>query len=222
VEFFKKKILYSLVFIFAALLFPDTILAGEEGHPWVPPVLAVTPFALLLLCIAFLPLIKLTHHWWENNTNRALVSGILGIPVAIYVMLHDSHRIIHTGIEYAQFISYIGSLFIVASGIFVTGNLIAKPKVNTVFMIIGYVLASIIGTTGAVVVLIYPLLRTNLERKYVVHTVVFFIFLVCNIGGLLTPIGDPPLFLGYLRGIDFFWFFSASLVVVVVGWNNSH
>lgn len=200
-----KYVIFGLILIF---MLPDVVLASEEGHVWIPPIESVIPFVILLLCIAFLPLMKWTRHWWEKNTNRALISAILGIPVIFYVINHDPQRLIHTGIEYAQFFSYIASLFIVASGIFVKGNLIASPKINTTFMIIGYVLASIIGTTGAAIVLIYPLLRTNLERKHVVHTVVFFIFLVCNIGGLLTPIGDPPLFLGYLRGIDFFWFFQ--------------
>lgn len=189
------------------LFLPSVVWASEtETHIWIPPIGSVIPFIILLLCIAFLPLVKFTRHWWEKNSNRALVAAVLGLPVVYYVFGHDPHRIAHTGIEYFQFISYVGSLFIVASGIYLTGDLPATPRVNTIFMLVGYCLASVIGTTGAAMVLIYPLLRTNFERKYKTHTVVFFIFLVCNMGGLLTPIGDPPLFLGYLRGIDFFWF----------------
>jgi len=201
------KLFYIQMITAVMLLIPQMTWASEtETHVWIPPLESVLPFVILLLCIAFLPLIKWTHHWWEKNSNRALVSAILGVPVAFYVFSHDPHRITHTLVEYLQFISYVGCLFIVASGIFVTGNLLATPKVNTLFLIAGYCLASIIGTTGAAMVLIYPLIRTNIERKHKIHTAVFFIFLVCNIGGLLTPIGDPPLFLGYLRGIDFFWF----------------
>jgi len=200
--------MFNIYLIGAAIfVFPQICWASEaEKDVWIPPIESVIPFVILLLCIAFLPLIKFTHHWWDKNSNRALLAAVLGVPIVFYVFGHDPHRITHTGIEYFQFISYVGSLFIVASGIFLTGDLPATPKVNTVFMIVGYFLASIVGTTGAAMVLIYPLLRTNFERKYKIHTVVFFIFLVCNIGGLLTPIGDPPLFLGYLRGIDFFWF----------------
>jgi len=180
------------------VLAPRIVWASEtEAHIWIPPIESVIPFVILLLFIALLPLMKFTQQWWEKNSNRALVSAVLGIPVAFYVFSHDPNRISHTGIEYFQFISYVGSLFIVASGIFLTGDLLATPKTNTLFMIVGYVLASIIGTTGAAMVLIYPLLRTNFERKHKTHTVIFFIFLVCNIGGLLTPIGDPPLFLEY-------------------------
>jgi Na+/H+ antiporter NhaD/arsenite permease-like protein len=113
-------------------------------------------------------------------------------------------------LEYFQFLSLLGGLFITAGGIHVSGDLKATPGVNSVFLLIGYILASIIGTTGAAMVLIYPVLRTNRERKLVAHTVIFFIFLICNTGGLLSPIGDPPLFLGYLRGIDFFWFLKLA------------
>jgi len=134
----------------AMLLIPCTVWASEvEEHVWIPPIESVIPFIILLLCIAFLPLIKFTRHWWEKNSNRALISAILGIPVAFYVFGHDPHRITHTGIEYFQFISYVGSLFIVASGIFLTGDLPATPKVNSVFMMVGYCLTSIVGTTSA-------------------------------------------------------------------------
>ncbi len=166
-------------------------------------VVAIIPFAIMLAAIAFLPLI--VEHWWEKNRNKAIVSAILGIPVSVYVFLHEKHALEHAGLEYVQFLSLIATLFIVAGGVHVTGNLVARPIVNTTIMLVGYILASVIGTTGAAMLLIYPLLRSNQERTYKVHTVIFFIFTVCNIGGLLSPIGDPPLFLGYLNGIDFWW-----------------
>ena len=179
---------------------------GMAGHNFIPPVVACLPFCLILGVIAVFPLLPKVRRWWERNANRALVSALLGAPVALYVSLNDVHQLIHTGLEYFQFVSLLGGLFIVSGGLHLTGNLEARPSVNTAFLSVGYVLASVIGTTGAAMVLIYPVLRTNLERRYKAHTVIFFIFLVCNLGGALSPVGDPPLFLGYLKGIDFFWF----------------
>jgi len=194
-------------FLVVAVL--PTVAFGNENataHHWVPPLLSVVPFGVILCCIAFLPLMPLTEHWWERNSNRALVSAILGLPVVVYVLMHNVHHVQDTGLEYFQFLSLLATLYIVAGGIHITGNLLAKPSVNTCIMMVGYCIASIIGTTGAAMVLIFPLLKTNRERVHKRHTVVFFIILVCNLGGLLSPIGDPPLFLGYLRGISFFWF----------------
>jgi Na+/H+ antiporter NhaD/arsenite permease-like protein len=186
---------------------------GKEG----PPLWSVLPFLTFLILIAVLPLLPKVSHWWENNKNRFVASLLLGIPVVVYVLLNDKHQVFHSGLEYFQFISLLTGLFIVAGGIHLTGNLIAKPSVNTLLLLIGYLLASVIGTTGAAMVLIYPILRSNLERKYKVHRVIFFIFLVCNTGGLLSPIGDPPLFLGYLKGIDFFWFIKLLPLWVLNG-----
>ncbi len=186
---------------------------GAKG----PPMWSVIPFLVLLVVIAVLPLLPHASHWWEHNRNKLLVSVVLGAPVAVYVCLSDKTRVLHSGIEYFQFLSLLSGLFITAGGLHITGNLVAKPSVNLVFLMIGYVLASLIGTTGAAMVLIYPVLRTNLERKFKAHTVIFFIFLICNTGGLLTPIGDPPLFLGYLRGIDFFWFLKLAPMWAVNG-----
>ncbi len=162
------------------------------------------PFALLLLAIAVLPLAA--HHWWESNRNRGIVAGALALPIAIWCLTSGrGGDLLHAAHEYEQFIVLLGSLFIISGGIFVDGDLRATPKVNCAFLALGTVIASIIGTTGASMLLIRPLLRTNSERKHVVHTVVFFIFMVSNCGGLLTPLGDPPLFMGYLRGIPFEW-----------------
>lgn len=107
--------------------------------------------------------------------------------------------------EYIPFIVLLLALYTISGGIRVEGDLAARPRTNTVFLAVGGVLASFVGTTGAAMLLIRPLLDTNAERKHVRHTVIFFIFVVCNIGGCLLPIGDPPLFLGYLRGVPFLW-----------------
>ena len=175
-------------------------------------------FALLLLSIAIFPL---THgHLWEKNRNKAIVAAILSLPVlAIFGYYHDFHPVIHELIEYFSFIVLLGSLFIISGGIFLSGDILATPRNNTLFLIVGAVIANLFGTTGAAMLLIRPLLRTNNERKYISHIPIFFIFLVCNIGGLLTPIGDPPLFMGYLRGVPFFWtlrLFPHWLVTVAI------
>jgi len=180
--------------------------AAEPAHDFVPGLAWVLPFAAMLLVVAIVPLVPALAGFWDLNRNKLLVSAVLGVPVAFYIWQHDPSYVVHTGLEYFQFLALLTALFIVAGGVHLTGNLEATPRVNTAFLAVGSVLASVIGTTGAAMVLIYPLLRTNSERRHKVHTVVFFIFLVCNVGGLLTPIGDPPLFIGYLRGIDFFWF----------------
>ena len=184
-----------------------TAAEGEQGHgSFVPCVPWVLPFIAILLVVAVFPLLPKVSHWWEHNRNRLIVSVILGTPVVVYILIHDPTRVEHSALEYFQFLSLLGGLFITAGGIHLSGDLRATPAVNSVFMLVGYLLASVIGTTGAAMLLIFPLLRTNLERKLKTHSVIFFIFLVSNTGGLLSPIGDPPLFLGYLRGIDFFWF----------------
>jgi Na+/H+ antiporter NhaD/arsenite permease-like protein len=171
--------------------------------------LLIVPFVLILLAIALLPL--LVPHWWEYNSNKALVALALGVPVAGYLLLQGEvgwHRLQHTLLEYVEFMGLLGSLYIISGGIALRGDLQATPVVNGCFLGLGALLANIMGTTGASMLLIRPLLQTNAERRYVAHTVVFFIFLVSNIGGCLTPLGDPPLFLGYLRGVPFTWTLS--------------
>jgi len=171
--------------------------------------LLIVPFVLILLAIALLPL--LVPHWWESNSNKALVALILGVPVAGYLLLQGEagwHRLQHTMLEYVEFMVLLGSLYTISGGIALRGDLQATPVVNGCFLGLGALLASIMGTTGASMLLIRPLLQTNAERRYVAHTIVFFIFLVSNIGGCLTPLGDPPLFLGYLRGVPFTWTLS--------------
>ena len=176
------------------------------AHSVEVPQLMVLPFAILLLCIAALPLA--VGHWWEHNKNKGLVAGALSLPVIAWLLANDPAHLSHTAAEYVSFIVLLGSLFTISGGLFLNGDLKATPLVNVGFLALGAVLANFIGTTGASMLLIRPLLRTNSERERVVHTVVFFIFIVSNVGGCLTPLGDPPLFMGYMRGVPFTWTLS--------------
>jgi len=207
----------------------------------------VAPFAALLLCIAVLPLIKATEHWWHHNRNKLIVALLLAVVTLGYYYTrpfgfgHGAEaaapgmptvvQVLHHAVlgEFAPFISLLFSLYVIAGGISVRGDLPAHPATNTGFLLIGGALASLIGTTGASMLLIRALLKTNSERHHVKHTVIFFIFIVSNIGGCLLPIGDPPLFLGYLRGVPFLWtlvlwkewaFCNAVLLVVYFIWDT--
>jgi len=172
------------------------------------PVWSLIPFVLMLLAIAVLPLIKKTEHWWEKNKNKLIVSLILGVPTAIYLIDQGlTHNLIHQVVfDYLPFIILLFALFVVTGGIFLSGDIKATPLNNTIMLAIGYVMASFMGTTGAAMLLIRPLISINKERKHKVHTMLFFIATVANCGGLLTPLGDPPLFMLYLRGASFTWF----------------
>ena len=169
------------------------------------PVLSVLPFVVMLLAIALCPL--WLPHWWEPNRHKLLLSCVLGLPVVVLYLARSPHALLTMGEEYVSFIALLAGLYVISGGIRLTGDLEATPVTNTAFLAIGSVLASFLGTTGASMLLVRPLLQTNRERTRVTHTVVFFIFLVSNIGGLLTPLGDPPLFLGYLQGVPFRWTF---------------
>ncbi|RBP61908.1 UIT6 family transporter [Brevibacterium sanguinis] len=170
---------------------------------------AVLPFALLLAGIAVLPLIPATARLWERNSVKLVLSLLLGVPIAMWFALAgEGAAVIHALIEYGQFIVLIGSLFVAAGGIFLVGDIRATPLNNTLFLAVGGVVASFIGTTGAAMLLIRPILNTNQDRRHRAHTVVYTIFIVANCGGLLTPLGDPPLFLGMLRGVPFEWTFG--------------
>ena len=176
--------------------------AVDLGHAL--PVASIAPFALMLLGIAIIPL--WWPHFWESNRNKGLLSAVLGLPVALWILALDPHVVGHTALEYVSFIALLGALFVISGGIVLRGDLRATPEVNTGFLAVGALLANFVGTTGASVLLIRPLLRTNFpERKHIGHIPIFFIFIVSNCAGLLTPLGDPPLFLGYLRGVPFFW-----------------
>ncbi|MCA1952234.1 MAG: sodium:proton antiporter [Hyphomicrobiales bacterium] len=165
------------------------------------------PFIGLLLCIATGPV--LFHRLWEHNYGKiaALWAALTVLPLIAFKGTGVAFEaVLHTMLlEYMSFIILLFALFTVAGGILITGNLRGTPAVNTGLLAIGTVLASIVGTTGASMILIRPLIRANDDRRTNVHVVIFFIFLVSNIGGSLTPLGDPPLFLGFLRGVDFFW-----------------
>ena len=167
------------------------------------PSWSVAPFVLMLACIAVLPLVA--NHWWERNRNKAILSTLLGVPVAVTMAQVDPAVLGHTVHEYAAFLILLGALFVIAGGVVVRGTLAGTPGLNTGLLAIGALLASLVGTTGASMLLIRPLLRANSVRKRAAHVVIFFIFVVANAGGLLTPLGDPPLFLGFLRGVPFLW-----------------
>jgi Na+/H+ antiporter NhaD/arsenite permease-like protein len=171
------------------------------GHRF--PAWSVLPFVLMLLSIALLPL--LAPRFWSSNRSKALLVLVLGSPVALWTATLDWGALLHTVTEYLAFIVLLGALFVIAGGVVVRGTLAGTPGLNVALLGSGAVLASLIGTTGASMVLIRPLLRANSVRRRQAHVVVFFIFVVANAGGLLTPLGDPPLFLGYLRGVPFGW-----------------
>ncbi len=174
-----------------------------EHTTFVPSLVWVAPFACLLFGIAVVPLAA--PHFWESNIRKLAVSLVLSVPVLVLYAANAPHALIDSGRDYVSFMILLGSLFMISGGVLMDGDLEATPWVNTVFLGAGALFASVVGTTGASMLLIRPLLHTNSERTHVVHTMVFFIFLVSNIGGSLTPLGDPPLFLGYLQGVPFTW-----------------
>ncbi|MCE5334896.1 MAG: sodium:proton antiporter [Desulfobacteraceae bacterium] len=170
------------------------------------PIWICLPFVLLLLLIAVMPLAF--PHFWEKNRNKAIVCLIVSLPALIFNLSYTPMELVVTMEEYISFILMLAALFVISGGILVEGDLQATPLTTTTFMLIGAVIANFIGTTGASMLLIRPLLKTISERKHTLHIPVFFIFIVSNIGGSLTPLGDPPLFLGYIRGVPFTWTFS--------------
>jgi Na+/H+ antiporter NhaD/arsenite permease-like protein len=165
------------------------------------PLWSVVPFAGLLLSIALFPLFA--PSLWVRHYAKVCLA--FGVPVACFFLLRAPRELLHTVLEYASFLILLASLFTISGGILLRGTLRGSPGVNCSILAVGAVLANVFGTTGASMLLIRPLLRANADRRRVAHVVVFFIFVVANIGGALTPIGDPPLFLGYLRGVPFFW-----------------
>lgn len=230
--------------------------SSSHGNESIPPYAMVIPFALLLACIAALPLVPKVSHWWEHNSNRFLVAAVLGLVTLFYYLaVHEypieghfpAHRVVTPNsegvsphmawavfenailVEYIPFIMLLFSLYTISGGIRIACDLPARPVINAAFITVGGVLASFIGTTGAAMLLIRPLIETNNERRHVTHTIVFFIFVVCNCGGCLLPIGDPPLFLGYLRGVEFLWtmklfmpwlFVNGMLIAIYLAWDG--
>jgi Na+/H+ antiporter NhaD/arsenite permease-like protein len=224
--------------------------AAEAPEHIPPPLAMLAPFALLLGTIAVFPLLPRVAHWWESNLHKFYAAAILAAATLVYFLLwHEyplaahwpAHHLVEPnpngpnlqmawGVfagaifrEYLPFMTLLFSLYTVCGGIRIEGDLTARPITNTLFLLVGGLLASFIGTTGAAMLLIRPLLHTNRERNHVVHTLVFFIFIVCNCGGCLLPIGDPPLFLGYLLGVPFLytfdlwkeWLFVNGLLLVI-------
>src|SRR5437899_1536783 len=159
----------------------------------------------MLLAIALCPL--WVPDWWESNRNKLAVAAALGLPVLALYLARRPAALLGMAEDYVSFMVLLAGLYVMSGGIRLTGDLEATPLTNSVFLAVGTLLASFIGTTGASMLLIRPLLQTNRERRHVKHTVIFFIFLVSNVGGMLTPLGDPPLFLGYLSGVPFAWTF---------------
>ncbi len=192
------------------------------------PLYALLPFCLMLLGIAVFPLWR--PHWWESNRNKLLIACALGLPILGLYLRRRPGALVAMGEEYLSFIILLAGLYVISGGVLLRGDLVATPLTNAGFLAVGSVLASFVGTTGASMLLIRPLLQTNQERTRVKHTVVFFIFTVSNIGGMLTPLGDPPLFLGYLQGVPFVWTFRllphwlvmvATLLVVYFVWDST-
>ena len=183
--------------------------AAAAGHePLNLPVWSVTPFVLLLLCIAVLPVAA--EHFWHQDRNKAVVVAVLATPVVLYLIYlqlatgeETLSPLVHELAKYASFIIMLGSLYTVAGGVVVRGDLRPTPLNNAGILALGALLANVIGTTGASVLLIRPFLRINAGRKNNVHLPLFFILLVSNLGGCLTPLGDPPLYMGYLNGVPF-------------------
>jgi len=174
------------------------------------PLWSILPFILTLLSIAVVPLVL--PDWWEKNSNKLILSLVLSVPVLIVLIPGGLHLLEESLVDYASFMVLLGALFVISGGIYIKGEFAGTPLVNTTFLAVGAVFANLIGTTGASMLLIRPYLRANHRRQRRAHLCVFFIFIVSNIGGLLTPLGDPPLFLGFLRGVPFQW--TLSLVPI--------
>src|SRR5438552_1090823 len=166
------------------------------------PLWSLIPFVLMLVSIAVLPMA--VPEWWNSNRNKTIVSIAFSVPVIAVVLSCDPRLMWHSILDYFSFLTLLAALFVIAGGIYVKGEYAGTPVVNTIFLGLGAILANVIGTPGASMVLIRPFLRANHLRQHRSHLVVFFIFIVCNTAGLLTPLG-PPLFLGFLRGVPFHW-----------------
>jgi Na+/H+ antiporter NhaD/arsenite permease-like protein len=162
----------------------------------------ILPFVLLLGAMALAPL--LAPNWWLRHYAKVAL-GLATIPLGYYILiLQDTPRVLHTAHDYASFIMLVGSLFVVSGGIHIVVKGEATPLANVIFLLVGAIVANVLGTTGAAMLLIRPWIRLN-QCRITAHHIVFFIFIVANVGGCLTPIGDPPLFLGYLQGVPFWW-----------------
>ena len=164
---------------------------------------SVIPFVVMLLSIALVPMVL--PNWWDSNRNKTILSIVLSLPVLAVVIPCNPELLMHSLLDYFSFLVLIGALFVISGGIHIRGEFAGTPLVNTIFLAIGALLANVIGTTGASMLLVRPYIRANHKRRHKSHLIVFFIFVVSNTAGLLTPLGDPPLFLGFLRGVPFQW-----------------
>jgi Na+/H+ antiporter NhaD/arsenite permease-like protein len=167
------------------------------------PAWSIAPFLVMLLSMAILPMVL--PDWWSSNRNKAMVSLVASLPVVVLVVRCRPHLLIHALQDYIAFIVLLGALFVISGSIHIRGAWAGTPLVNTIYLAVGAVFANLIGTTGASMLLIRPYMRANHRRRNRSHLIVFFIFIVSNVAGLLTPLGDPPLFLGFLRGVPFHW-----------------
>lgn len=205
----------QILFYFSILLLPGIGFSASQDAPHIIgselSILWVIPFVGILLSIAIFPL-TIPHFWHRHFGKISFFWGAVliipfiikhGLSITLYELIHV------TLLEYVPFIILLLALFTISGGVRLTGTLVGKPETNLLIIIVGTLFASWMGTTGAAILLIRPLIRANAKRQYKVHTIVFFIFLVANIGGSLTPLGDPPLFLGFLKGVSFFWTTSA-------------
>lgn len=214
----KKLVWFMGVFVCAVMATPSLVFAAEEAENLGDHLSLAycIPFAGMLLCIALCPLI--IGEWWEKWKALAVVfwSLVFIIPFAVFIGAGVAWEQFLGAIidDYLTFIVLLFGLFCVAGNISLEGDLAGKPKVNVIMLLIGTLLSSWIGTTGASMVMIRPLIRANGWRKRKVQVIVFFIFLVSNIGGCLTPVGDPPLLMGFNNGVDFFW--SMNLLPVML------
>ncbi len=222
----NRRLLLPILAGVAVLASPSLLLAVQEGHAEAGlgaalPLWSVIPFVGILLSIALFPL--LAPEWWHHHFPKVSLFWALLMAVPFVIAFHGEglYEILHIYIvDYIPFIILLWALYTIAGGILVEGTLAGTPTVNGVMILIGTLLASWIGTTGAAMVMIRPVLRANAWRRNKVHIIVFFIFLVANIGGSLTPLGDPPLFLGFLHSVPFFWTMGLlpqmSVVVVIL------
>ncbi len=229
-KFVGQKMKIFKISLITVAIFAINVIFAASGHdvhsvPHVDgtalTILWAIPFIGILLSIAVMPLVA--PHYWHNNFGKIsffwaltfIVPFVIiqGYSIALYEVLHI------VLLDYIPFIILLLALFTISGGIRLKGTLVGTPLLNTIIILIGTILASWMGTTGAAMLLIRPLIRANQHRDHKVHVIVFFIFLVANIGGSLTPLGDPPLFLGFLKGVDFFWtttaMFKPMLFMVV-------
>ncbi|MHB8125778.1 MAG: sodium:proton antiporter [Desulfitobacteriaceae bacterium] len=220
----------TLIFVFSGVAFASGGEGGALGNKL--PYWSILPFVGMLLSIAICPLVN--GHWWEHNEGKVSAFWALVFLIPFFLAFGAKETIaellVSIILDYIPFIILLFGLFTVSGGIGLRGTLRGTPKVNLVILTIGTLLASWVGTTGAAMLLIRPLLRANKWRKYKTHIFVFFIFLVCNLGGSLTPLGDPPLFLGFLRGVPFFWtmnllkpmIFNAVILLTIIYFMDRH